>query len=72
MITHFVVQFDHDSNEWRVDDDGTMFFIGSIMPDRALTFVENEPDWIRLPETDMVVLRSELADLLNGGGNARS
>lgn len=72
MITHYVVKFDHATNKWLVDDEGTMAFIGSLMRDNALTFVPDEVEWVRLSEAEMVLLRADLAwrlerkDYLNG------
>lgn len=61
MITHYVVSFDHNKNEWSVDDEGTIAFIGSLMRNNALTWVDDEVDWVRLSEAEMVLLRSDLA-----------
>lgn len=61
MITHYVVEFNHETNEWAVDDDGTRAFISSLMPDDGQTWVSSEVDWIRLPLEDMLVLRADLA-----------
>lgn len=72
MITHYVVEFNHDTNKWAVDDDGTLAFIGSLMPDNGLTWVSSEVDWVRLSEAEMVLLRADLAwrldrkDYVNG------
>ena len=61
MITHYVVEYNHDTKEWAVDDDGTIAFIGSLMPDNGQTWVSSEVDWIRLPVEEMVLLRADLA-----------
>jgi hypothetical protein len=61
MITHYVVEYNHDTKEWLVDDDGTVAFIGSLMPDNGQTWVSSEVDWIRLPVEEMVLLRADLA-----------
>lgn len=61
MITHYVVSFDHSKNEWSVDDEATIAFIGSLMRDNALTWVDDEVDWVRLSEAEIVLLRSDLS-----------
>lgn len=58
MITHYVVEFDHEKNEWRVGDEATDLFIGNIM--NGLTWSDNEVDWLRLSEAEMVLLRADL------------
>ena len=59
MITHYVVEFDHDKNEWNVGDESTDVFIGSPM--NGLTWSETEVDWFQLSVAEMVLLRSDLA-----------
>jgi hypothetical protein len=65
MITHYVVEYNHETKEWLVDDEGTYVFISSLMPDDGQTWVSSEVDWIRLPVEDMLVLRADLTWRLN-------
>jgi len=63
MITHYVVEFDHEKNEWRVGDDSTVWFIADTVG--GLTWKDNEVDWLSLSEAEMVLLRADLAWRLN-------
>lgn len=65
MITHFVVEYDHETKQWSIGDAATIWLIGDVL--KGLTWERDTTDWFMLEETDMVVLRSELANLLKGG-----
>lgn len=63
MITHYVVEFDHEKNEWSIGNDSTKWLIGDVLG--GLTWERDTTDWFMLDEDDSLLVAADLAWRLN-------
>ena len=59
MITHYVVEYDHDKGEWSIGDKATEWLISDVL--KGLTWERDTLDWFMLDDMDMVALRADLS-----------
>ena len=63
MITHYVVEYNHDTKEWSVGNDSTKWLISDVLG--GLTWERDTLDWFMLDEDESLLVASDLSWRLN-------
>jgi len=59
MITHYVVEYDHETKQWSIGDKSTEWLISDVL--KGLTWERDTLDWFMLDDMDTVALRADLS-----------